>query len=376
MNSHYDVIIVGAGSMGMAAGYYLAREGVHVLLLDAFDPPHVHGSHHGDTRMIRHAYGEGRTYVPLALAADNLWRELESEAGIQLYHQTGVLGLGPKDSKFLAEELASARQFSLPLEVLNADEVKRRWAGFEIPDDFIGLLEPTSGLLLSEAAIRAYRQLALQSGAILLTNTPVQQIYYHPEGVTVATDKGAFHAEQLIVTAGAWIGKLLAELELPVQPIRKTVAWFEADSSLYDYKHFPSFFFDLPNERYYGFPSLNNSGVKLGRQDFGLPTDPDEVNREYGAFDTDASDLRKFMRQYLPKAANRVLKGAVCMITKTPDEHFILDQHPEYSHVTIASICSAHGFKFSSVIGNMLTRKVLDKEIGFDLAPFSIHRFE
>lgn len=376
MKSHYDVIIVGAGSMGMSAGYYLTQAGAHVLLIDAFDPPHSLGSHHGDTRMIRHAYGEGSTYVPLALKADQLWRELEHESGKKLYHQTGVLGVGHKDSPFLAEELSSAKQFSLPLEILEAKEVQERWPGISIPDAFVGLLEPTSGLLLSEDAILTYRQLALQNGAILLTHTPVNQIYYHQEGVSVQTEKGAFHAEHLIITAGAWIGKLLSSLALPIQPIRKTVAWFEADPTLYDYTRFPSFFFDLPNERYYGFPSIEGSGIKVGRQDFGQPTDPDMVNRQFGAYETDEGDVRRFLQSFMPSAAGKLIQGGVCLITKTPDEAFILDSHPEYPHVTIASICSAHGFKFASVIGQILCQKVMQAETGFDLTPFSLKRFE
>ncbi len=376
MKSHYDVIIVGAGSMGMSAGYHLAKGGVQVLLLDAHDPPHSIGSHHGDTRMIRHAYGEGRTYVPLALKADQLWRELELEIGKKLYHQTGVLGLGHKDSLFLEEEIQSAREFSLPLEILDAADVQKRWPGISIPNQFIGVLELTSGLLLSEEAIRAYRQLALQNGAELLTHTPVKQIYYHREGATVTTDKGAFHADQLIVTAGAWIGKLLSPLQLPVQTIRKTIAWFEAKEALYDYSKFPSFFVDLPNERYYGFPSIDGCGIKVGRHDFGQLADPDQVNREFGAYESDDGDVRRFLQSYLPQAAGKLKRGAVCLITQTPDEAFIIDQHPEYPHVTIASVCSAHGFKFASVIGQMLSQRVLQVETGFDLSPFSLKRFQ
>lgn len=375
MKSHYDVIIVGAGSMGMSAGYYLTQAGAQVLLIDAFDPPHSFGSHHGDTRMIRHAYGEGSTYVPLALKADQLWRELELETGKKLYHQTGVLGVGHKDSSFLEEEIRSAKEFSLPLEVLQAKEVQERWPGILIPDSFIGLLETTSGLLLSEEAILAYRHLALKNGAALLTNTPVHQIYYHQEGVTVQTEKGAFHADQLIVTAGAWIGKLLSTLSLPVQPIRKTVAWFEAERSLYDYSRFPSFFFDFPDKRYYGFPSIDGSGVKVGRQDFGQPTDPDIVNRQFGVYETDEGDVRRFLQTYMPQAAGKLIQGRVCLITKTPDEGFIIDQHPEYPHVTIASVCSAHGFKFASVMGQILSQKVMQAEIEFDLTPFLLKRF-
>ena len=117
MGTHYDVIVIGAGSMGMSSGYYLAKKGVKTLLVDAFDPPHTNGSHHGDTRIIRHAYGEGRN-VPLALRAQELWDELQKETNLPIFKQTGVLGFGPSDSAFIKEAIASGRQYALPLELL------------------------------------------------------------------------------------------------------------------------------------------------------------------------------------------------------------------------------------------------------------------
>ncbi|MCK9906215.1 FAD-dependent oxidoreductase, partial [Frankia sp. Cpl3] len=136
-----------------------------VLMIDAFDPPHVNGSHHGDTRIIRHAYGEGREYVPLALRAQELWGKLEQEAGISLFANTGVLNVGETGSSFIQEMIISAEQFSLPLEVLSAEEINRRWAGMSLADGLVGCYETTSGVLFSEECIRAYRKLATEKGA-------------------------------------------------------------------------------------------------------------------------------------------------------------------------------------------------------------------
>ncbi|MDF2683103.1 MAG: N-methyl-L-tryptophan oxidase, partial [Brevibacillus sp.] len=165
MKNTYDVIVLGAGSMGMAAGAFLAKQNAKVLLIDAFDPPHSKGSHHGDTRMIRHAYGEGKKYVPMVLRAQELWEELERETGKQLFERTGVLGLANLGSAFLEEEIFSAKQFDLPLEILQAEEVRKRWPGITVSDEIMGAFEPNSGLLYSEECIRAYRHLATQNGA-------------------------------------------------------------------------------------------------------------------------------------------------------------------------------------------------------------------
>jgi len=112
----YDVIIVGAGSMGMAAGYFLAKEGKNVLMLDAFTPPHEEGSHHGDTRIIRFAYGEGASYVPFVKRAGELWQELESLTNESLFIQTGVVNIGEPTCAFIQNVEASAALNNLALE--------------------------------------------------------------------------------------------------------------------------------------------------------------------------------------------------------------------------------------------------------------------
>ena len=135
---HYDVIVVGAGSMGMAAGYFLAKSGKRTLLIDSFNPPHNKGSHHGETRIIRHAYGEGVEYVPLALKAQELWKDLEKKTGKQLFIQTGVLNAGLKDTDFTQNIISSSKAYSLPLEVLNSSEVNKRWPGITLPNMYVG----------------------------------------------------------------------------------------------------------------------------------------------------------------------------------------------------------------------------------------------
>lgn len=373
MRSQYDVIIVGAGSMGMAAGYFLAKQGVSTLLIDSFNPPHSNGSHHGDTRIIRHAYGEGRQYVSLALRAQSLWSELQQESGQHLFHQTGVLSVGTLSSSFINEIVASGLEYSLPLDVLTSSQIKNNWPGISVPDDFIGCFESTSGVLFSEDCIRAYRLLALNNGASLLCDNPVTDIQISESSVIVQTKQGRFTAEKLIISSGAWTGKILKSL--PLQILRKTVAWFEVDEALFDSNRFPAFIFSLASENYYGFPSIGGSGLKIGRHDSGQITDPDNINREFGAYPEDEDEVRQFLQRYMPEASGRVKQGSVCLYTKTPDENFIIDWHPEYSNVAIAAGFSGHGFKFSSVVGEILSEMVIKGRTQYDISQFSLSRF-
>lgn len=304
MKRHFDVIIIGAGSMGMAAGYYLAKQGVTTLLVDAFDPPHTEGSHHGDTRIIRHAYGEGRGYVPLALRAQQLWDELQNETHHNIFTKTRVLGFGPKnDSAFIDEAIESAKQYSLPIEVLDATEVQNRWSGVKLPDDYHAIFEPESGVLFSENCIRAYRELALAHGATILPNTPVEDVTVGENSVSIQTDKGLFTANKLILSSGAWNSKWFAKLDLnvPIEPRRQTIGWFEADEMLYSSTTFPAFTAVSSIGMYYGFPSFDGSGVKIGRHDYGQPVDPDKVDRQFGIYPEDEAYTREFLERYMPK---------------------------------------------------------------------------
>jgi len=374
----YEAIIVGAGSIGMAAGYELAKRKVRTLLIDAFDPPHTMGSHHGDTRIIRFAYGEGSEYVPLALRAQELWRQLERDTGTSLFLQTGVLSAGPEDDAYLRGVRESSERYSLPLEMLDAEEIQRRWPGIRVPAHFIGCLETAAGVLFSERCIAVCRQLAVEQGADLLTGTKVTGIRGDDDGVSVETANGTYRAKKLLLSAGAWNPGLLASLglNLPIVPTRKAVAWFGAEESLYGTGKFPAFVFSLKDSAYYGFPNIDGTGLKIGRHDGGEAIDPDRLDRTFGTHPSDEGDLRSFLETYMPQAAGPLQKGRICIYSVTPDEHFVIDRHPQYPHIVIAAGFSGHGFKFASSIGEAASQLLTEGQAELDLSLFTLRRFQ
>lgn len=373
----YDVIIVGAGSMGMAAGYYSTLAGKKVLLLDSNNPPHDKGSHHGETRIIRHAYGEGEEYVPLALKAQELWYELERETGKQLFLKTGVVNVGKESSDFMQNIISSSNRFSLPIEVMSAEAIMKRWSGIKVPNDFIGCYESTSGVLRCEDCIDAYRQLALSNGATLITNSRVTSLSVSEGNVTVSTETNSYTAKSLIVAVGAWSNQLLSmlDLDLPLRPVRKTFAWFDADEEIYGEQSFPAFSFETSNGQYYGFPSIQKAGLKLGRHDGGDSINPDEEMVAFGELEEDQKDLTQFLTNYMP-FTKKLLYGKTCTYTLTPDEDFIVDLHPKHPNIAIAAGFSGHGFKFSSVIGKILSELTINRETQEDIGLFTIERFK
>ncbi|WP_040675247.1 N-methyl-L-tryptophan oxidase [Paenibacillus terrigena] len=371
----YDVIIVGAGSMGMSAGYHLAKRGVSTLLIDAFDPPHREGSHHGEPRLIRHAYGGHAVYTDMAVRAHQLWNELELQTERQLLIQSGVLNITDPALYSLKERTPKAAKRGVLTEWLNADEIQNRWKGIQLPDHFGAMYEPAAGYLRSEACIDAYKALALRHGAELLTYTAVSGITAQQDSVVVHTRDADYYGAKLILTAGAWFGTLAPFITLPIRAVRKVVGWFETSGSDFQPGRFPGFTLHTKEGIYYGFPDIGGAGLKIGRHDTGLDWKPGDPVSPFGSLTEDEEDLRGALLRYMPGAAGRLVQGAVCKYELTPDEDFIIDRHPQYSHILVAGGFSGHGFKFSSVVGEICSQLALDEAPQLDVRPFALSRF-
>ncbi|WP_027963872.1 N-methyl-L-tryptophan oxidase [Halalkalibacillus halophilus] len=373
---NFDVIIIGAGSMGMAAGYYLAKQNKKVLLIDSNQPPHSEGSHHGDTRLIRHAYGEGDSYVPMALRAQELWYELEELSGEELFVKTGVLNIGDPNSSFIKNVQLSSELYNLSVETLTSSEINRRWPGFDINSELIGCFERNSGVLMSDRIVQVYRDLALNAGATLLTSSRVEAIESSQGSVNVRADGETYTSEQLIVTAGKGTNQILSLLDkkLPLQPVRKTFSWFTSDEVVYGEDKFPGWAYDAHGHTFYGFPSVEGEGLKIGRHDGGraLP-DPTQL-KPFGSYSEDEQEVSdQASRIFSQLTPHR--EGKVCTYTNTPDGDFIIDHLPTHPNITVACGFSGHGFKFASVIGEILVDLSLKGKTEIDLSPFTMDRF-
>ncbi|MBW7476434.1 N-methyl-L-tryptophan oxidase [Paenibacillus oenotherae] len=360
--------------MGMSAGYELASRGYKTLLIDAFDPPHTMGSHHGEPRLIRHAYSGGETYIRMAIRADERWRELEHLSGMKLLERSGVLNMADPAFYNYESRIEEARALGVRVEQLSAADINSRYPGIQLPDFFQGMYEPDAGYLYSERCIAAYRGLAIKAGAELLADSFVTGITADKSGVTVRTRDASFAAGQVIVTVGAWFSLLEPKVSLPIRAVRKVVGWFEADSSVYGAGVFPGFIWGGAEGGYYGFPSIEGAGLKIGRHDGGVEWRPGEPLAPFGTYPEDEEDLRRALESFVPGAGGKLLRSAVCKYELTPDEHFIIDTHPEHENVLLAGGFSGHGFKFASVVGEILGDRVERKDTGHDWSLFALNR--
>ena len=373
-SNSYDVIIIGLGAMGSAAAYQLSRRGQKVLGLDRYTPPHSLGSSHGGSRIIREAYFEHPLYVPLVQRAYECWRDLEQESGSRLLQQTGGLMIGPPHGSLVAGSLRSAHEHHLPHEELSAAELRRRFPVFRPTDDMVGIFEPRAGVLFPERCIEAFLKLAREQDAQLQFDEPALDWRVDGSSVRIRSEKAEYRAAKLLLAAGPWMPRLLRDLKLPFDVERTVLYWFEAEQNAEAFSpdHLPIYAMEYePDRLWYGFPE-QEQGIKVALHHQGRETEPDAVDP---VAPEEEAHMRELLSRYMPDANGRLLDSATCMYTNTSDYNFLIDFHPEHRQVLLASPCSGHGFKFASVIGEILATMLLEEPQSFDLSAFRVNRF-
>jgi len=356
-------------------GQLLARRGVRTLGLERFDIPHAMGSSHGITRIIRLAYYEHPSYVPLLLRAFELWGELAAESGRHLLEVTGTIDASAPDEVVFTGALASCQAFDLPYEVLTSQALTARYPGYHLPADHLALFQPRGGFLLPERCITAHVEGALAAGADIRARERVLAWEPAGDGVHVTTERGVYEAGRLILAAGAWMGDLVPALRGLLEPERQVLAWFAPlQRELFTPERFPVFNLMVPEGRFYGFPEHDVPGFKIGLyHHLEQRVDPDHFERE--ASPVDEAPLREATARYFPAANGPTMALRTCMFTNTPDEHFILDALPGFPQIIVASPCSGHGFKFAAVIGEILADLAVRGATRHDVGWLGLGRF-
>jgi sarcosine oxidase len=373
VTGRYDVIVVGLGGMGSAAAAHLARRGRRVLGLEQFTPAHDRGSSHGDSRVYRQAYFEHPDYVPLLLRAYDLWQELGRHHGTELLTVTGGLMIGPPDSRTVTGSLASAQQWGLAHEMLDAAEIHARFPAFTPAADEIALFESNAGYVRPEATVSAHLGLAAEAGADLRFGQSVTGWSAQGDRVTVTTAEETFTGDRLVLAAGAWASRVIADLGMPLVVERQVQMWFRppGGTASFDKSRFPVYVWDsIDGTQAYGFPHNEpaDEGVKSALFRNGTLTDPDYLRRQVDP--AEAQPLRDFLTSRIPGLPGELVRAVPCMYTSTPDEHFVLGLHPDHEQVVLAAGFSGHGFKFAPVIGEVLADLAVDGATTFDIGLF------
>lgn len=373
----FDVIVLGVGSMGSATCYHLAKQGLRVLGLDQFDSPHQHGSHAGQSRLIRKAYFEHPDYVPLLERAYQNWYALESATGKQVFFPTGLLYAGHPTGALIKGVREASQKYQIAIREISHHDLTDQFNAFSIPEAYDILFEPEAGFLTPEAIITLYKDQAKQFGSILRGNERVLAWSKNGNEILVTTDSGSYWCHKLVITAGPWASQFTPTVARHLDVTRQVLAWVNThQSKKYVLNSFPCWLIDddtMPG-MYYGFPQLpvqtfgEPSGLKLAYHYPGEVVHPDRVNRV--VTDADEANLIAALNRFLPGAYASTHSTKTCLYTNTPDENFIIDFLPDHNkQIVVAAGFSGHGFKFVSVVGEIVSDLIrngkTDLPIGF-----------
>ena len=336
-NGVYDVIVLGVGGMGSATVYELASRGLRVLGLERFDIPHSFGSSHGVTRIIRMAYFEDPSYVPLLRRSYERWRELESVSGERLLYITGSVDTGSEEGKVFTGSLRSCQEHGLPHEALTSSELTRRFPGCRFPEDWMSVYQPDGGFVLSERCIVNHVFAALERGGEVRAREMVLEWSSAGDIVRVETTRGSYKAGALVITAGAWAGPLMPALDHLLVPERQVMGWFQPlRPELFAPDKCPVVIGEFEEGNYYSFPTFGVPGFKIGKfHHLNESTTAESLDRD--CRDEDEAVLRQAVARYFPDANGPTMALTTCMFTNTPDEHFIIDALPGFPNVFVAA---------------------------------------
>ena len=373
----FDAIVVGLGAHGSAAAAALARRGLRVLGLERFGRGEAFGSSGGRSRIIRVAHYEDPLYAPLARASWDRWLDLETETGATILTRTGGLYAGPPDSGLVRGAVDAALTHAVGHEVIDADEIGRRWPAFTPRADAVGVVEDQAGVLDAERANAAHLTVAERSGAALRFGIRVADWWPAAGGgFEVLTDDGTVTgAEHLVLAAGPWVGDLVPDLQLPLLVERQPVCWTAPTVPVEEVGvgRLPIWLMATDDGTFYGFPHDPELGLKVSHHHSGVMVDPEAVDREVRAADLER--IRAFIRECMPAADGPLTTSRICLYTNTPDDRFVIDLHPAAPGVAFASACSGHGFKFAPVIGDILADLATRGATDWPIGPFRAGRF-
>lgn len=381
MSTAFDVAVIGLGASGGAALYHLARRGLRVIGLEQAEPGHDGGSSHGESRIIRMAYFEHPSYVALVRAAYANWRALEQASGRRVITTTGILEAGFPGSTLVRDTLASAVLHDLPHEVLSGQEASRRFPAFDLPRDWEAVFQPDAGILAADLAVRLHMEGARAAGGDVRMQTRVRAIEPMGPSVRLVLDDGTvIEAGAVVVAAGAWIGQLVPDLRHHLTLSRQAVAWFTPGRpALTGPDRMPVFLLDAdaaegtPADVIYGFPDFAGTGVKAASHLLGRTlASADDARQDADA--DDAARILDVLGRLVPAAAGPVRGLKTCIYTSTPDADFIVDRHPADPRIVLASACSGHGFKFASLLGEVLADLATIGSTTHDISRFALSR--
>lgn len=378
MSLDFEYAVVGAGGMGSAAAYYLAREGKSVVVLEQFEVGHIRGASHGENRIIRYSY-EYQDYVKLAKESYKLWDEASNEIELPLLITTGGLDLGYPGNDDFDKCIEMLTRENVDHEVLDPSQINKRFPQFNTEENVRGLYQKNAGYLEPDVCVPAFLKLAKNHGAVIKDNTVLDGITVTDDFVDLRTEKDSYRVKKIVLALGPWASPMLEKLvgiSIPISVTFEQYSFFKPKHpEQFDEKKFPVFIIYVsPGEdNLYGFPFFGDLGVKVAEHRAGAVVEA--ATRTFTADPDKLARLSKRAQKLFPDLTPEITKTGTCLYANTPDRHFIIDKHPRHDNVIIAAGFSGHGFKFVPLVGSILRDLAIEGRTARPIGMFQIKRF-
>jgi sarcosine oxidase len=351
--SGWDAVVVGAGVFGAWTAWQLLHRGRRVLLVDGAGAAHARASSGGESRLTRTIYGADDVYTRMARDSLEDWRWLSGQSRLPVFHPSGVLMFFSRQEGYAERSIEIHRELGMPLEVLDALELARRYPQVAWSDVELGLLEPGYGVLMARRAVQSLvAEFVAAGGAYRQVEVIAPAGQGRLESLHTS-DGEELPAREFVFACGPWLPQLFPGLlRTRIFPTRQEVFFIATPrgDNRFLPSHLPGWVDFNAGDMYYGCPDLEARGLKVANDRHGPAFDPDTGDRQ--VTDAGLADVREYVQRRFPALAGQpVVETRVCQYENSSSGDFLIDRHPGIENVILVGGGSGHGFKHGPAVG-------------------------
>ena len=354
-----NIIVVGAGIAGLSTAWSLVKAGHAVTLVEQGKIPNplaASGDHH---RIIRRAYGKAAGYGRLITEAYEAWDEMWADLGENHLDPRGFLCVSREPGDEAEEYREGMEQGGWPIELLEPEAAVARWPFLEAGTFRYAYFSPDGGALHCRKIAAGLARWLRDNGANVYEDSKV--IGVDAEAGVVTLENGeTMRADQIVVTAGAWVLKLFPELGGEFKTYRTALAYVEPPADLKAAWEAAPVILDVGGKTDgYMIPPSGGAGMKFGSGLHKVPTSDADWNRQPVAGEGEA--IRNLFSPPIARIEEyKVTEVVTCAYTFTADEKFLAH---ETGKCLVVSACSGHGYKFGAAVGRRVAKAVGDGDV-------------
>ena len=357
-----DVAVVGAGAFGGWTALSLRERGLNVVSIDEYGPSNPRAASAGETRSIRSGYGAQGFYSAWAIQAMAMWKQRQAEFGRTLLYPNDRIELAQEWSPGLTAQRGIFDRLNIPYEVLNRAALRTRYPQMNFDDVEFAFLEKSSSAVIKarESMIRTSEVFQEKGGRFQVARAMPGEAGGRTLKTLALNDGGSLSAGQFVFACGPWSPKVFPKEMGPKVAVRRSEYYYwgvPAGDERFSWPNQPAWHDHVQGG--YGFGSIER-GLKYSPNGGGGGAhDPDTAERLPTAFLIEKG--RQYIDHRFPGMRNApILETRVCQTEGTANTHFVIDKHPDYDNVWIASGGGGHGFKFGPLLGEYIAGRVTE----------------